>query len=306
MIDASSPPDGLTTIWDFIRWGASRFANAGLCFGHGTDNALDEAAAIVLHSLHLPWDLSAEYLASVLTADERTETTAWINRRIDERKPVAYLTGQANFAGLRFFVDDRVLVPRSPIAELIEQRFRPWLESSSVTRILDLCTGGGCIAIGCAFAFPNAEIDGVDLSSDALEVAAVNVAKHALEDRVRLIESDLFSTLSDRKYDLIISNPPYVRRSEWERLPAEYQAEPKMGFYGGESGLDCVRRILAEAGRWLTKKGILIVEVGSSAETLRDFYPKLPLLWLDFERGGDGVFLLTSEQLETFTFGGQV
>lgn len=303
MTDRLSSPEGLTTIRDFIRWGASRFAEAGLCFGHGTDNALDESAALVLHSLHLASNLSSDYLDSVLTREERLETAALIRRRIRERKPTAYLTRQAVFAGLPFCVDERVLVPRSPIAELIEQGFEPWLEASSVVRVLDLGTGSGCIAVACAFAFPNAEIDAVDLSSDALEVAALNVAKHGLDARLRLIESDLYAGLPDRKYDLIVSNPPYVRRSEWESLPDEYHAEPKMGFYGGESGLDCVRRILAGAGQRLAEKGVLVVEVGSSSEALQEYYPDVPFVWLEFERGGDGVFLLTAEQLLTFKFG---
>ncbi|MGH8547393.1 MAG: 50S ribosomal protein L3 N(5)-glutamine methyltransferase [Methylococcales bacterium] len=302
MPDRLAVPDGLTTIRDFIRWGASRFAEAGLCFGHGTDNALDESAGLVLHGLNLPANLPNGYLDSVLTREERLETATLIQRRIRERKPAAYLTGQAVFAGLPFCVDERVLVPRSPIAELIEQGFEPWLDASNVTRVLDLGTGSGCIAVACAFAFPNAGIDAVDLSASALEVAALNVAKHGLDERVRLIESDLYAGLPDRKYDLILSNPPYVCRSEWERLPQEYHAEPKIGLYGGESGLDCVRRILAGAARRLTENGILVVEAGSSAGTLQENYPDTPFLWLDFERGGDGVFLLTAEQLYTYDF----
>ncbi|MGH8558762.1 MAG: 50S ribosomal protein L3 N(5)-glutamine methyltransferase [Methylococcales bacterium] len=295
-----SPPEGLTTIRDFIRWGASRFSQASLSFGHGTDNALDEARWLVLHSLDLPWNLSNDYLSSVLTIEERLAATALIGRRIRERKPAAYLTGQAVFAGLQFTVDERVLVPRSPIAELIEQGFEPWLDASSVRRVLDLGAGSGCIAIACAFAFPNALIDAVDLSAGALEVAALNVAKHGLEERVELIESDLYTELPDRQYDLIVSNPPYVRRSEWEALPHEYHAEPEIGLHGGESGLDCVRRILTGAGRRLTENGLLVVEVGSSAQALLESYPGLLFVWPDFERGGDGVFLLSAEQLYAF------
>ncbi len=298
MTDILSRPASLTTIRDFIRWSATRFVEARLTFGHGSDNALDEAAALVLPSLHLPRNLPDEYLSSVLTPDERLAIAALTERRVRERKPAAYLTGQAMFAGLSFFVDERVLVPRSPIAELIEQGFEPWLEPSTVTRVLDLCTGSGCIGIACAMVFPNAEIDAADVSADALEVAAINVAKHGLDGWVRLIESDLFVALPDRKYDLIVSNPPYVRRSEWEDLAEEFHAEPKIGLFGGESGLDCVSRILAGAGRRLTENGILVVEVGSSAEILQQFYPDLPFVWLDFERGGDGVFLLTAEQLD--------
>lgn len=302
MTDVWSPPEGLTTIRDYIRWGASRFTSAGLTFGHGTDNALDEAAALVMQALHMPPSFPGEYLGSVISPEERLAVVGLINRRIQERRPNAYLTKQAMFAGHSFFVDERVLVPRSPIAELIEQRFDPWLESSNVTHILDLCTGSACIAIACALMFPDAQVDGTDISKDALDVAAVNVKQHDVKDRVHLIESDLFSGLPDHKYELIVSNPPYVRRAEWESLAEEYHAEPKLGFYGGETGLDCVHRILSEAGRWLAENGILIVEVGSSAETLQKFYPDIPFLWLDFERGGDGVFLLTAEQLDVFRF----
>ncbi|MGH8553783.1 MAG: 50S ribosomal protein L3 N(5)-glutamine methyltransferase, partial [Methylococcales bacterium] len=211
MSENLSPPEDLTTIRDFIRWAASRFAQAGLSFGHGTDNALDEARWLVLFALHLAWDLPNDYLASVLTSEERLRTAALIEKRIRERKPAAYLCGQAMFCGLNFLVDERVPVPRSPIAELIEQSFDPWLDSSCVTRVLDLGTGSGCIAIACALVFPNAVIDAVDLSAPALEVAALNVAKHGLEERVRLIHSDLYARIpEDRQYDLIVSNPPYV------------------------------------------------------------------------------------------------
>lgn len=297
MTDLLPPPQGLTTIRDFIRWGASRFAESALIFGHGTDNALDESAALVLYSLHLPFNLSNEYFSAVLTPTERLAVCELIAQRILERKPLAYLTKQAFFAGLAFFVDERVLVPRSPIAELIEQGFEPWLEASEVKRVLDLCTGSGCIAIACAFAFPNAEIDAVELSAKALEVAALNIADYGLEARLNLIESDLYEELGDQQYDLIVSNPPYVNRAEWEGLAEEYRAEPKMGLLAGESGLDCVQGILKGAGSRLSEHGILVVEVGSSAQALVDAYPELPFLWLEFERGGEGVFLLTAQQL---------
>ena len=297
MTDLLTPPEGLTTIRDFIRWGASRFVESGLVFGHGTDNALDESAALVLHSLHLPFNLSSEYFSAVLTPAERHSVCALIARRIHERKPLAYLTGQAFFAGLSFFVDERVLVPRSPIAELIEQDFEPWLEASTVGRVLDLCTGSGCIAIACAFAFPDAEIDAVELSPQALEVAAINVTEYGLESRLHLIESDLYAQLDEQQYDLIVSNPPYVNRAEWEQLAEEFRAEPEMGLVAGERGLDCVHGILEGAASRLNEHGILVVEVGSSAQAIIEAYPSLPFLWLDFERGGDGVFLLTAEQL---------
>jgi len=299
----TTPSDVLTTlstIRDYIRWGASRFTEAGIVFGHGTATALDEAAALVLHTIYQPYNLPEAYLETVLTLKERQDVIDIIDRRIIERKPAAYLTHEAIFAGLPFYVDERVLVPRSPIAELIEQRFDPWVDEDQVERILDLCTGSACIAIACAYAFPEAYVDAVDLSADALAVAEMNVAKHRLDDTVTLYQSDLFNELPDQRYDIIVSNPPYVSHAEWEQLPAEFRAEPDMGFKGGESGLDIVLRILVEADHYLTEQGILIVEVGSSAETLQYTFPDVPFYWLDFERGGDGVFLLTAEQVNQY------
>ncbi len=290
----------LTTLRDYIRWGASRFTEAGLVFGHGTTTALDEAAALVLHTLYQPYNLSGTFLEAVLTLKERQAVIDIIDRRIIERKPAAYLTHEAIFAGLSFYVDERVLVPRSPIAELIEQRFAPWVDEEQVTRILDLCTGSACIAIACAYAFPGALVDAVDLSEDALSVAEINVDKHQLAESVTLYQSDLFNELPENRYDIIVSNPPYVCHQEWARLPAEFRAEPDMGFIGGDSGLDIALRILLEARKHLTDQGILIVEVGSSAETLQAAFPDVPFYWLEFERGGDGVFLLTAEQLDHY------
>ncbi|WP_432740282.1 50S ribosomal protein L3 N(5)-glutamine methyltransferase [Methylobacter sp. G7] len=299
----TTPSEALTTlstIRDYIRWAASRFTEAEVSFGHGTTTALDEAAALVLHTIHQPYNLADAYLQSVLTLSERQAVIDIIDRRINERIPAAYLTHEAIFAGLSFYVDQRVLVPRSPIAELIEQRFSPWVEEDQVVRILDLCTGSGCIAIACAYAFADAYVDAVDLSADALAVAELNVAKHQLVDVVTLYQSDLFKELPDTRYDIIVSNPPYVSLEEWEQLPVEFRAEPDMGFKGGYSGLDIVLRILVEAGQYLTEQGILIVEVGSSAETLQNTFPDVPFFWLNFERGGDGVFLLTAEQLSQY------
>lgn len=290
----------LRTVVDFIRWGSSRFNASGLFFGHGTGNALDEAAWLVLHTLHQPYDLPISYFNAVLTLEEREQLVEIIERRISQRKPAAYLTGEARFAGLSFFVDERVLIPRSPIAELIEQSFSPWLEPDQVHSILDLCTGSGCIAIACAYAFTNATVDAVDICRDALAVAKINVDNHHCSDRVELIQSDLYTELEGRRYDLIVSNPPYVNSAEWQTLPKEYHAEPKLGLEGGKSGLNHVEKILKNANKYLNKKGILVVEVGNSAEILQQAFPQVPFYWLEFERGGDGVFLITGEQLSEF------
>jgi ribosomal protein L3 glutamine methyltransferase len=290
----------LTTIRDYIRWAASRFTDAQVYFGHGSLTAIDEAAGLILHTLHLPYNVSQFYLEAVLTSSERQAVIDIVERRVNERKPAAYLTHEAIFAGLPFYVDERVLVPRSPVAELIEQRFAPWVDEDRVDNILDLCTGSGCIAIACAYAFPAAVVDAVDLSPEALKVAEINVAKHQAEDSVTLYHSDLFEGLPGHQYDIIVSNPPYVAVAEWESLPPEYHAEPEMGFTGGKTGLDIVLRILGEANRYLTEQGILVVEVGSSAQTLQEMFPDIPFYWLDFERGGDGVFLLTGEQLTLY------
>lgn len=290
----------LSTIRDYIRWASSQFTQTQICFGHGTNCAMDEAAALVLHTIHQPYDLSEFYLQAVLTPVERQAIIDIVHKRIKERVPAAYLTHESIFAGLSFYVDKRVLVPRSPIAELIEQRFAPWVDEDHVVRILDLCTGSGCIAIACAYAFRNALVDAVDLSEDALAVAEINVEKHQIDDSVTLYQSDLFQQLPAARYDIIVSNPPYVSTLEWTYLPEEFHAEPAMGFKGGDSGLDLVLHILVNAADYLAEHGILVVEVGSSAETLQSIFPDVPFYWLDFERGGDGVFLLTAEQVQQY------
>ena len=285
-------PTELATIIDFIRWGASRFNAAGLTFGHSYDNALDEATQLVLHALHLPHDLSPAYGQAKLTADERAEVFALFRRRIDERKPAAYLTGEAWFAGLAFKSDERALVPRSPIAELIEAHFEPWLAGRPVERALDLCTGSGCIAIAMAFHAPDWQVDGVDISEAALSLARENAEALHVANRVRLIRSDLFEQLKGERYDLIVSNPPYVANAHVDALPKEYGYEPELGLRAGDDGLDFALKILARAPDHLTEHGLLIVEVGDSEEALANLLPRVPFTWIEFKVGQMGIFAL--------------
>ncbi len=291
-------PIGLLSIQDFIRWGASRFAEAGLVYGHGTDNALDEGAELVLFALHLPSNLPDTYRSCRLTPSERCAVLALLERRIEERRPVAYLTQRTRFAGLDLVVNEDVLIPRSPIAELIERGFAPWVDPAAVRRVLDLGTGSGCIGIAAAVYLPDAAVDLVDNSAAALRIAGTNAERHRVADRVELIESDLFDALGGRRYDVIVSNPPYVSDREFTALPEEYHFEPRHGLAGGSSGLDLVLPILARAGDHLNPDGVLIVEVGTAAEALVERCPDVAFLWLEFDRGGDGVFLLTKAQLE--------
>jgi ribosomal protein L3 glutamine methyltransferase len=295
------PDEGeLRTLRDWVRWGASQFSAAGLCFGHGTGNAVDEALALVLAAVHLGHEIPAEFLDARVTSVEAERILGLFHERVERRIPAAYLIGEARFAGLDFYVDSSVLIPRSPIAELIEEGFAPWLDPAHVTSVLDLCCGSGCIGIACARAFPHALVDLVDVSPEALEVASRNIDRHQLEHRVRPVLSDLFEGLDGEPYDLIVSNPPYVSRAEMNVLPDEYLHEPALALVAGEDGLDVVARILAQGAEYLRPGGIIVVEVGSSAEALLARYPGVPFLWLDFERGGDGVFLLTAEQLDEY------
>ncbi|RMG49643.1 MAG: 50S ribosomal protein L3 N(5)-glutamine methyltransferase [Gammaproteobacteria bacterium] len=290
-------PDELRTLRDFMRWGASRFNAAGLHFGHGFATALDEAVYLVLHAVHLPPDTPSAWFDTRLDEAERRAVHALLERRVHERKPAAYLTGEAWFCGLPFHVNESVLIPRSPICELIEAGFRPWLEPEQVGRVLDLCSGSGCIGIACAHVFPQAEVDLADISPEAVDVAWENIHRHGREGQVRAIESDLFSALEGERYDLIVSNPPYVDAEDMADLPEEFRHEPELGLAAGEDGLDLVLRILAEAPRHLNEGGILVVEVGNSAAALEQALPEAPFLWLEFERGGDGVFLLDAAQV---------
>jgi ribosomal protein L3 glutamine methyltransferase len=281
-----------------IARGAARLKRAQVFFGHGTDNARDEAAALVLYALGLPARGSAAlYRRRVDRAGER-HVQRLLTRRVRERIPAAYLTGVTWFAGARIEVDPRVLIPRSPIAELIERRFAPWIDPARVRRVLDVGTGSGCIAIACARVLPRARVDAIDISADALAVARSNVRRHRLARRVRLLRSDHFNALGDASYDIIVANPPYVGARELAGLPPEYRHEPRLALAAGSSGLDSVRIILAQAARYLRPRGLLIVEVGNTERAVRRAWRNLPFLWLEFERGGGGVFLLTREQLQ--------
>ncbi|AQS36948.1 (LSU ribosomal protein L3P)-glutamine N5-methyltransferase [Shewanella psychrophila] len=288
----------LRTIGDMLRWGVSRFNDANIYYGHGTDNAWDEAIALVFHALHLPEELGQQVIHSNLTSSEKHKIVELIIRRVRERLPVPYLTNKVMFAGLEFFVDERVLVPRSPIAEMIANRFSPWLYNKPVNRVLDLCTGSACIAIACAYEFDEAEVDALDISADALDVAQINIENLGVMDRVFPIESDIFSAIpKGPHYDLIVSNPPYVDAEDIGDMPDEYQHEPEIGLASGRDGLDLTKRILANAADYMTTDGLLVVEVGNSMVHLTEQFPDVPFTWVAFENGGDGVFVLTREQL---------
>ena len=279
-----------------IESAARRFRRAGLCFGHGTDNALDEAAFLVLYALGLPPDAGADLLDAPLDAASLASAEDVLAMRLKRRCPAAYLTQRMWFAGHEFYVDERVLVPRSPLAELINACFEPWLDAARVARILDIGTGSGCIALACALAFPAAEVDATDLSVDALAVAAINRARHGLDGRVSLIEANLFPAGAAR-YDLIVSNPPYVPAARMAKLPREYLEEPTMALVAGDEGLACVDGILARAAEYLAPDGVLVVEVGEIAAAVDQRYAHLPLTWIEFEHGGEGVFVITREDL---------
>jgi len=287
----------LRTIIDLIRYGGSRFNAAGLCFGHSYDNALDESTQLTLHALHLPHDLNPVYGQSRVTAAEKAEVLALFERRIAERVPACYLTGEAWFAGLCFKSDARALVPRSPIAELIESGFQPWIGDLEVERALDLCTGSGCIAIAMAHHQPDWQVDAVDLSTEALSLASENAIRLDVAERVRLLRSDLFTALRGQTYELIVSNPPYVTRDEVAALPGEYRHEPELGLIAGDDGLDLALRILRDAPEYLSEGGVLIVEVGESERALTRLLPQLLLDWIEFKVGAMGVFVVTRETL---------
>ncbi|HEY4698047.1 MAG TPA: 50S ribosomal protein L3 N(5)-glutamine methyltransferase [Gallionella sp.] len=288
----------LITVRDYLRFAVSRFNEAGLFFGHGSSDAYDEATYLILHTLHLPLDKLEPFLDARLTDTERVEVWSILRRRAEQRIPAAYLTHQAWLGEFSFYVDERVIVPRSFIAELLHEQLSPWIaRPDEIVKVLDLCTGSGCLAILAAHAFPHASVDAADLSPDALAVAERNVADYHLQDRVSLIESDLFAKLDSRKYDIIISNPPYVDAESVAALPQEHLHEPKLALGSGHDGLDATRIILKEAAQHLTDNGVLIVEIGHNREVLEAAYPDLPFTWLDVSAGDQFVFMLHRNDL---------
>jgi ribosomal protein L3 glutamine methyltransferase len=287
-----------STVRDLLRFAVSRFNQAELSFGHGSANAYDEAAYLVLHTLHLPLDLLEPFLDARLTAAEIDAVLNVIERRAAERVPAAYITQEAWMHGFRFHVDERVIVPRSFIGELLQDGLQPYVEDpEQVSAVLELCTGSGCLAILAAHAFPNADIDAVDLSAPALEVATRNVMDYKLDDRIALFEGDLYAPLAERRYNVIISNPPYVNAAAMQELPAEYKHEPNMALAGGADGMDIVRRIIADARNWLTEDGVLVVEIGNERENVEAAFGGLDLVWLSTSAGDDNVFLIQAADL---------
>lgn len=287
----------LCTVHDWLRWAVSQFNAADLYFGHGTDNPWDDAGVLLAYTLHLTHLAEPALLQTRLTGTEKRQFAALVQQRIEQRIPSAYLTSQAYFVGLPFYVDARVLVPRSPIGELIVQQFAEWFPVTPPQRILDLCTGSGCIAIACAHYLPEAEVDAVDISEDALAVADLNISQHGLEQRVFPIQSDCFDALPGQQYDLIVTNPPYVDAEDMADLPDEYQHEPELGLASGVDGLELTRQILRQAASHLTEQGVLICEVGNSMVALAEQFPQVPFHWIEFNKGGIGVFALTKAQL---------
>jgi ribosomal protein L3 glutamine methyltransferase len=288
----------LETVRDWLRYAVSRFSAAGLAFGHGMANAYDEAAYLILHTLKLPLDRLDPFLDARLTHAERQQVLEIIDRRVEQRMPAAYLTREAWLGDFRFYVDERVIIPRSYIAELLPDGLAPWIpDPARIETALDLCTGSGCLAILLAHHFPNADVDAADISSDALAVALRNVADHGLQGRVNLIRSDLLSNLTEKSYDLIVSNPPYVNAMSMEELPPEYRHEPQLALAGGDDGLDAVRTILARAAEFLNPEGLLLVEVGANRATAEAAFPRLPFVWLATPSAEDSVFLLRRDDI---------
>lgn len=287
----------LFTLRDYLRWTLSEMQRNKVYFGHGHVDAWNEALQLVFNAVDLPWDSSLDLLDGRLLDEEKARIESFVYQRCQERRPLPYITGEAWFMGIPFNVDERVLIPRSPTAQLIETGFQPWLGDVDVERVLDLCTGSGCIGIACAAVFDQAEVDLVDLSAEALAVAETNIERHELSERVKTVQSDLFNALDGEVYDLIITNPPYVDQDDLDSMPAEYQHEPELALGSGPDGLDITRRILREAGRHLSEQGLLVCEVGNSEVHLMQAYPDLPLIWVELEEGGNGVFVIDAPSL---------
>lgn len=291
--------DQLHTIKDFIRYATSCFEQAGVYCGHGTDNVFDEAIAMTLSLLRLPRTFNVAVWDARLVREEKVRLLKAIQQRTQERYPLAYITREAWFADLKFYVDERVIIPRSPFAELIQKGFEPWVSiDQPIERMLDLCCGSGCIAIALAHYFPGAKVNAVDIDTGAIEITQLNVKNHQIEDYVDVVQSDLFAGVTGRTYDLIVSNPPYVDAHDMATLPPEFRQEPRLALAAGDDGLRVVRRILREARRYLNDSGVLFVEVGNSQEALKELYPDVHFSWIDFEHGGDGVFMLTAADLD--------
>lgn len=293
----TTAPSSCRTIRDWVHWAETAFEEAGLFFGHGTDNAQDEAIYIIVYALNTDFAFSGYDIDAELSVAEQTAVRQLLERRLQSQQPAAYLVNEAWFCGLPFYVDERVLVPRSPIAELIEEGFAPWVRPDKVRRILEIGTGSGCIALACAHYLPEVQVDAVDIDEGALAVAQINRQRKKLDERVRLFRSDVYEALEGQRYDIILSNPPYVSQQEYDALPQEYHQEPQIGLTSGEDGLDCVRQILAGADAHLNPGGILIVEVGNTQPALEQAFANVPFVWLEFEHGGHGVFLLEKPAL---------
>ncbi len=292
----------LQTVRDYVRWGSSLMARHRVFFGHGTDNAWDESLFLVQAALDLPDPIDAQILDSRLLREERIRIVDWFSMRVEQRLPLPYISGRAWFAGLPFIVDRRVIIPRSPIAELIEQHFAPWFPGTRISSVLDLCCGSGCIGIACAAYISEARVDLVDISAPALDLAAQNIALHQLEDRVTLIQSDLFAALADphKRYDVIVSNPPYVDAADLASMPPEFRHEPGIALAAGEDGLELAHRILRGAADYLSDNGLLVMEVGNSAVALENYYSDVPFTWIEFERGGEGVLAISAAELAAY------
>jgi len=293
-------PQELTTIRDFTRWGSSEFMRAHLSFNHGFNSALDEARYLVLHALSLPYDWPEDYMDTTITEAERQQVVEVLQLRVCSHQPAAYITQESWFCGLRFYVDGRVLIPRSPIAELIGNRFEPWIESHRVGRVLDLCTGSACIAIAIQYAFSEAEVWASDISADALEVARINLEAHDLGDHISVQESDLFDSITSSRFDVIVCNPPYVDAEDMADLSEEFSFEPELGLVGGDDGLLLVDRILVQAPNYLADDGVLFLEVGNSKSAMAEKYDRLPMTWIEFEFGGSGICCIQARDLKRY------